>query len=430
MGLEQVDVIEHLVQVPAEAEGASVAHGDEHIAVQAEHMIEGQHVQDHLVEGIRILIGAEGVVDQSPVAQHDALRVSGGAGGKDDQCAVLFPGHGREIRDLRRELLDLREDLRDAVPLLHLLQTYELLDLRAVLLDIADLGMELPVIEHDVRLRFGNVRDKRFVGQLHVHRDRDAAGACRGEHRCQILPGGAADEGCVQTVPHDIGNLLRPDSQLRGVLQEFPVALLVDLVILLVAKEGLVPKEPGRLFRQIPEGLRILLRVVSLPDPDAFRGHVIVDRLVQRVLRDLLFHILDSLLDDLHFFRDRLDNLILHSLNGFLCDFFFRLTHVFLRNFLWNGVYITILTSPLDPGCRFHSGCMLFYHLDDNASADCFQHNGDRMFIFVLLTSRKSIIRRTNGYFYTNYTTWTSDSHHISQRKQPVKNEIVNYLTT
>ena len=369
-------------------------------------MIEGQHVQDHLVEGIRILIGAEGVVDQSPVAQHDALRVSGGAGGKDDQCAVLFPGHGREIRDLRRELLDLREDLRDTVTLLHFLQTYELLDLRAVLLDIADLGMELPVIEHDVRLRFGNVRDKRFVGQLHVHRNRDAAGTRRGKHRCQILPGGAADEGCVQAVSHDIGDLLRPDSQLRGVLQEFPVALLVDLVILLVAKEGLVPKEPRGLFHEIPEGLRglrILLRIISLPDPYAFRDHIIVDRLVQRVLRDLLFHILDSLLDDLHFFRDRLDNLILHSLNGFLCDFFFRLTHVFLRNFLWNGVYITILTSPLDPGCRFHSGCMLFYHLDDNASADCFQHNGDRMFIFVLLTSRKSIIRRTNGYFYTNY---------------------------
>ena len=69
--LEKVDIIEEFGDVIAQAKGAAVPHDQQQVAAEAEDMVDGQDAQ----AGLPSVIGAEQVVQQVGVREHDALSV-------------------------------------------------------------------------------------------------------------------------------------------------------------------------------------------------------------------------------------------------------------------------------------------------------------------------------------------------------------------
>ena len=79
-----------LGHIPVQAQGAAVAHDNQHIPVDAEHMVDGQYIEiDFLFRALQVC-STEGVVNQVPVGQHDPLAPACGAGGEKDHGTVLF----------------------------------------------------------------------------------------------------------------------------------------------------------------------------------------------------------------------------------------------------------------------------------------------------------------------------------------------------
>ena len=84
-GLEQIDVVEELGDIVAQAEGTAVAQVQKQVAADTEHVMDGKHTQ----AGLPGIIGTEHVVEQVAVGKHNSLPVSCRAGCEDDQRAVF-----------------------------------------------------------------------------------------------------------------------------------------------------------------------------------------------------------------------------------------------------------------------------------------------------------------------------------------------------
>ena len=222
---------------------AAVARGEQDVAGDAEHMVDGQNVQAGILRRIARLVIVEHVVRQVSVAQHDALALSGGAGSEQDHGEI----GGLRVRPYIRNSCILRENILGALHVPALLQAVDGGETGTAVLDALDAAHVVPVIEQHVHIGTVQVVGKSLEIQLDVQRNTDSAAGHQAKHQSDVVGTGASKKTDLDGMADFAAGLRGPGSKGVAFRAQMAVGDIIDGIVSLVAEKHSV----GELFARL-----------------------------------------------------------------------------------------------------------------------------------------------------------------------------------
>ena len=242
-GLEVLDALGDLGKLRIQGDIAAVAGGQQDVAGNAEHMVDGQNVQAGILGRISRLIIVKNVVRQVSVAQHDSLALSGGAGGEEDHGEIL----GLRVRlDIRNGGI-LRENVLGARHVLALLQTVDGGKSRAPVFNALDAARKVPVVEQHVHVGTVQVVGKGLKIQLDIQRDADSAAGHQAKHQGNVVGAGASQKTDLDGMADFAAGLRGPHGESVAFRAQMAVGDIIDGIVSLIAEKHSV----GELFARL-----------------------------------------------------------------------------------------------------------------------------------------------------------------------------------
>ena len=242
--LEEVNIVEEFGDVIAQAQSAAVTQGQQQVAADAEDVMDGKDAE----AGLPRIVGAEEVIQQVILREHDALAVSGCSGGKNNQCALrgiccIFKS--------RNPVFSV--DLGSRKMLLALLQADDLLHTLTGIHQILDIAQVFIVEKDNIRFRPLEVLNEALFAELHIQGDGNAAGGCDTHQHCQVLIAALADQGDMELFAQLTALVHGPVGHCTCIHGIGTVTFLIDDAFLFIADKHLVFIVHCRVLDQISQ---------------------------------------------------------------------------------------------------------------------------------------------------------------------------------